>query len=339
MPELRLDPLRRRWIVTGKRPPMPDALDSGSLCAFCPGNERFTPKSITERLNSQGQWESRVFHDRAPLFRVEGGPGRQAEGLFDHMNAMGAHEIVVESRRHGATMGELAVDEIAQVIGIWRERILDLKRDHRLRYVSIFKRQMDASSGHEGHGHSQILAAPIVPPMLEMEYRWSLFHYERKERCLCCDIIQQERHDAKRVIDETADFISLCPYASRMPYEMWVMPLQHASSFEEDMDDTRRMAALSAFLKSSLQRVENLSRSLQLTVHTEPNLDAQGPTKDWWNTLPEDYHWHIEIAPQMQNDGELFSLEGFHFNPIPAEEAATVLRALEPRPPGAPRAT
>jgi UDPglucose--hexose-1-phosphate uridylyltransferase len=328
MAELRLDPVTRRWIVTGKRPVMPDARDAGGLCAFCAGNERLTPPTIRECRDSSGAWRARVFHDRAPVFRIEGGTDRRAEGMFDRMNTVGAHEIVVETPHHGLTMAQLPVEQIALVGELCRDRIRDLKRDTRFRYVSLFKDQHPASAFFEGHSHSQILGTPVLPQQLEIEFRWSRMHFVRKERCIYCDIIQQEREEGKNVVDQNSGFIALCPFASRSPYELWVLPLQHASSFEDDLMDSARMLSLAAFLKTCLQRIESISPSLHMVVHTEPNLSAHKPAKDWWATIADDFHWHIEIHPDVDGQRRYLGSEGFFFNPIPAEEAAIVLRAL-----------
>lgn len=309
---------------------MPDVLDSAEPCPFCPANERFTPKPIREVLDSSGAWIVRVFHDRAPVFRIEGVLDRRGEGIFDRMNPLGAHEIVVESRQHGVTLAELPVEQSVKVTEVCRDRILDLKRDRRFRYVSLFKDQGPASPTLQGHGHSQILATPTLPQLLEAEFRWSNFHYLRKDRCLFCDILQQELQSEKRVVDRNPDFVALCPYASRSPYELWILPLRHGSSFERDLVEAGRAASLATFLKSCLQRVEKLSASLHVVVHTEPNLQAHKPQPEWWKTIAEDYHWHIEINPDIEGQRRYLGSEGFYFNPIPAEEAALVLRALEP---------
>lgn len=329
MPVLRLDPIRRRWVITGKRPPMPDALDSGDLCPFCPGNEGFTPAPIREHLDASGKWEVRVFHDRAPLFRVEGGLNREAEGMFDRMNAVGAHEIVVESNQHGKTLAELPVDQIARVLEIYRDRIVDLKQDPRFRYVSVFKDQGRARPATDEHGHSQILAIPVIPTLVERELRWSLFHFQRKERCIFCDILHQETHLGKRVVDETADFVCLCPYASRFPYEISVLPVRHNSSFERDIATDERLNSLAKFLKANLLRVQSISEKLRLVLHTEPNLTARGADPERWKTVRDDFHWHFEIYPELDAEVDHFGAESFYFNPVPPEEAAFILRAVD----------
>ena len=329
MPVLRLDPVRRRWVITGKRPAMPDALDSGELCPFCPGNEGFTPPAIREHKDATGQWDVRVFHDRAPLFHVEGGLNREGEGLYDRMNALGAHEIVVETNQHGKTLAELTPEHIARVLEICRSRILDLKQDTRFRYVSLFKDQGRVRPAAEEHGHSQVLAIPVIPALVERELRWSLFHFQRKERCLYCDILYQERQSGKRIVDENTDFVCLCPYASRFPYEICVLPVQHNSSFERDMASEARLLSLARFLKMALLRVEKISDKLRLVLHTEPNLAAYRSQPDRWKTLRDDFHWHFEIYPELDAEAGHFDAESFYYNPIPAEDAALALRAIE----------
>ena len=173
MAELRLDPFTRRWVVTGKRPVMPDVHDEGGACPFCPGNEHLTPRAIREYRDSAGAWMARVFHDRAPLFLVEGGADRRAEGMFDRMNTVGAHEIVVETPVHGMTLAQLSEQHLAHVLELFRDRILDLKQDRRLRYVSLFKDQHAPSPTLRGHAYSQVLGTPVLPQLLEIEFRWS----------------------------------------------------------------------------------------------------------------------------------------------------------------------
>lgn len=330
MAELRLDPVTRRWIVTGRRSVMPDVKDASGVCPFCPGNEHLTPKSIREILDSTGAWAVRAFHDRAPIFRIEGKLDPRGDGMFDLMNPLGAHEVVVETPQHDVTLGQLPVEQVARVLEIWRDRIIDLKRDRRFRYVSVFKDQRPPSPTLYGHSHSLVLAIPFLPYSAETELRICQPHYQRKERCLYCDIIQQELRQEKRVVDQTADFVALCPFASRSPYELWLIPLQHSSSFEKDQAEPARVRSLATFFKVALRRVENISRSLHFAVHTEPNLEGHKPSQDWWKNVPEDFHWHIEVHPELDGQQRYLGSEGFYFNPISAEEAAIILRALEP---------
>ncbi len=143
-------------------------------------------------------------------------------------------------------------------------------------------------------------------------------------------MVEQEIKEEKRVVDQNADFVALCPFASRSSYELWILPLRHSSSFEKDLTEPARVRSLAGFLKPCLQRVQNLTATLHFVVHTEPNLEAHKPGQGWWDTVAEDFHWHIEIEPDVEGPQQFLGSEGFYFNPIPAEEAAVVLRALEP---------
>ncbi len=330
MAELRLDPISRRWVVTGKRAVLADGHAAAGVCPFCPGNESLTPKSICECHDAKGAWTVRAFHDRAPVFRIEGKADRRGEGMYDVMNALGAHEIVVETPQHGVSLAHLPTEDVAQVLGVCRDRILDLKQDGRFRYVSLFKEQPWSTPNAHGHAHAQILATPVLPVLVEAEYRWSHLHFQKKDRCIFCDIVRQEIEDQKRVVDQSDDFIAVCPFASRSPYEMWVLPVRHSSSFENDLKSPERLRAFAAFHKSALERIEKISESLHVVVHTEPNLKARGWPAGWWETVTEDFHWHVEINPDVDGQRRYLGSGGFYYNPISAEEAALVLRALAP---------
>jgi len=181
--------------------------------ARLPRKRAHDPHSIREYRDSAGTWLARVFHDRAPLFVVEGGVDRRAEGMFDRMNTVGAHEIVVETPVHGMTMARLPEEHIAHVLELFRDRILDLKQDHRLRYVSIFKDQHPPTPTLEGHAYSQVLGTPVLPQLQEIEFRWSRAHFQRRERCIYCDALQQELRGETRLVDQNDDFVAFVPSA------------------------------------------------------------------------------------------------------------------------------
>jgi UDPglucose--hexose-1-phosphate uridylyltransferase len=328
MPELRISPATRRWIVTGKRQVIADLEESDVTCPFCPGNERLTPKPTAELRDAKGAWSVRVIPDRAPIFSIEGSLDARGDGVYDRMNTLGAHEIVVETPQHGVPLAQLPAEQIAKVIEVCRDRILDLKADPRFRYVSLFRDQRSAAPTLQGHAHSQILASAVLPQLLQNEFRWCQFHFLKKERCLHCDILQQEIRQEVRVVGRNADFISLCPYASRSPYEVWILPARHDPSFERDLLEPGRAMSLAGFLKDCLQRIEKISETVHVVVHTEPNRQAHGWPRNWWKTIADDFHWHIEIHPDVEGQRRYLGSEGFYFNPIPAEEAALVLRAL-----------
>ena len=328
MPDLRKDPVTGRWVIISterqKRPSdfqidtvtiKPDA-----LCPFCEGHEDKTPPEILAYrngtpANTRG-WEVRVVPNKFPALRVEGTLDREGEGLFDRMNGIGAHEVIIETPDHMATLATMSEQAIERVFWAWRDRVLDLKHDFRLRYIVIFKNHGASAGATLEHAHSQLIALPIVPREMSEEIEGSRLHFQRKERCVFCDIIRQELKDGARVIAESADFVAIAPYAPRFPFETWLLPKRHAARFEDA--SRNEYGSLARILKNLLQRMNQtlLAPPYNLIVHSSP--------------LPDDtsqfYHWHLEVMPKLTRVAGFEWGTGFYINPTGPEEAAEVLR-------------
>ena len=331
MADLRKDPVTGRWVIISterqKRPSdfhietvtiKPDA-----LCPFCEGHEDNTPPEILAFRsgtppNTRG-WEVRVVPNKYPALRVEGTLDREGEGLFDRMNGIGAHEVIIETPDHSATLATMSEQAIEKVFWAWRDRVLDLKHDIRLRYIVIFKNHGAAAGASLQHAHSQLIALPIVPREMSEELDGARQHFQQKERCVFCDIIRQELRDRTRVISETADFVALAPYAPRFPFETWLIPKRHSPGFEDA--SRAEYAGLARLLKDTLQRMNQtlLSPPYNLIVHSAP---LQNGASDF-------YHWHIEIMPKLTRVAGFEWGTGFYINPTGPEEAAEVLRKVK----------
>lgn len=329
MPELRKDPITGRWVIisTERRKRPTDfrlesvTTESHASCPFCEGHEAMTPHEIMAyrspgtHPNGPG-WQLRVVPNQYPVLRVEGTLDRQGEGLFDKMNGIGAHEVIIESPRHGdtlATMGDAAVE---QVLLAFRDRVQDLKQDRRFRYIIIFKNHGAAAGSSLSHPHSQIIALPIVPREVRDEVEGARTHFAQKERCIFCDIIRQELVDERRVIAEDADVIALAPYAPRFPFETWILPRRHLAHFPDAQ--RHEFASLARMLGDLLRRMNRMLRNppYNLLVHSAPFGDAD----------LESYHWHVEIIPKLTKVAGFEWATGFYLNPTSPEEAAEVLR-------------
>ena len=212
-------------------------------------------------------------------------------------------------------MGEPAIEK---VFWAWRERVLDLKRDIRLRHIVIFKNHGASAGASLEHSHSQLIALPIVPRELKEELHGAKRHFQQRERCVFCDIIRQEGRDGTRVIAESADFVALAPYAPRFPFETWLLPKRHRSRFEEATPG--EFASLARMLKDILQRMNTtlLTPPYNLIVHSAPLQDEPGAN--------EFYHWHVEVMPKLTRVAGFEWGTGFYINPTGPEEAAEVLR-------------
>jgi UDPglucose--hexose-1-phosphate uridylyltransferase len=328
MPELRKDPVVGRWVIIsterGARPsdfsPEP-VRPYVSRCVFCPGSEDKTPPEILAgrppggHANSPG-WSYRVVPNKFPALRVEGELEASAEGLFDRMEGIGAHEVVIETPEHGASLATLPLDAVAEVLLAYRDRVLDLKKDTRLQYILVFKNHGAAAGASLEHPHSQLIATPITPIMVTEELTGAEAYYDRKERCVWCDILRQERRDRRRIILDQDGFVAVAPFAPRFPFEAWILPDRHRSAFEDSgVDELRSLAgALQDFLRR-MNRVLN-HPPFNFMLHTAP---LHEPALDH-------FHWHLEVIPKLTRVAGFEWGSGFFINPVAPEDAATALR-------------
>ncbi|MGB8542305.1 MAG: DUF4931 domain-containing protein [Candidatus Acidiferrales bacterium] len=323
--ELRKDPITRSWVVAGhpeREKVRPDP------CPLC--GERRTQTGTILDLPAHGPWQVRVHPHFRPLYRIEGEPGREAEGIYDRMAATGAHEIVVETPEHTRQLARMSDEEIDRVLEAYALRIADLKRDARFKYVTVFKNQ-GAQAGEEWpHAHSQITATTFVPRRILYELRAAREWYRDRERCVFCDILRQEIRQAKRMVDNAGDYYAFCPYASRVPYEVWLMPKTHNHQFEYPQPNENR-SNLASLLGRTLRRLLKFSENYHMVMHTAPNtLQTKGELSEYWRTIAGDYHWHIEILPIVEQRSKSYSIKEIYFNGTLPEEAAESLRKIDP---------
>jgi UDPglucose--hexose-1-phosphate uridylyltransferase len=298
------------------------------VCPFCPGQETLTPQTLYSYVNGRGGWEVRVTPHVRPLYRIEGHAQRCAEGVYDKMRSLGAHEVVIESPDHHLRLSLLSDENVAQVLRAFATRLVDLKKDRRFRYVSVFRNQGKLAGQEPDHPHSQITATPFIPRRVVYELRSLQRYFALKERCLICDIAQQEIAKQVRTVEWDDQFVAFCPFASRVPYEIWVLPVEHHSAFEEDLTNWERQLHFARFLKSVLLRLESVAQDYHLVLHTTPNLNAKFERTDHWRTLLEDFHWHIELVPVQLSTSRSYFLKEVYYNSVLPEHAAEVLRKV-----------
>jgi UDPglucose--hexose-1-phosphate uridylyltransferase len=323
--ELRKDPITRSWVVVGH----PEReKERAEPCPLCPENRLNAP--VLLELPARGNWQVRAYPHFRPLYRIEGDPARNADGIFDRMAAIGAHEIIVETPIHSCTLTQLTDEEIERVLQAYAMRIEDLKRDARFKYVAVFKNQGPAAGEEWQHSHSQLSATTFVPRRILYELRSAREWYRDRDRCVFCDILRQEIRQTKRIVDNVGDYYAFCPYASRVPYETWLMPKTHSHQFETVSPDEKRRN-FAALLGRTLRRLLQVSGSYHMVLHTAPNtLQTKGELSDYWATIAGDYHWHIEILPILETRSKSYSIKEVYFNGTLPEQAAERLRQFDP---------
>jgi len=325
--ELRKDPITRSWVMTGDDPtegtPRPD-----SACWFCP--DSVDDAQVIAAAPSASGWSARSVVHPTPLYHIEGEAGRRGDGLYDRMSSVGAHEVLVENPRHDRQLWNASDEEIGQFLRLAAERILDLKRDPRIKYVSLYK-DYGASAGQEfSHPTSQITATMFVPRRVLYELRAGREYFQAKERCVFCDILAQEERQAARVIEARGDYVALGPYAPRVPYETWIMPRNHEASFERTgLTKPGLRTNLAALLRRTLQRIRTVTEGFHLVLHTSPNSLHPSKTLGYWKTIDDDYHWHIEIMPVIAAKARSYTFKEVYYSPVSSETAVKQLRAAK----------
>jgi UDPglucose--hexose-1-phosphate uridylyltransferase len=323
--ELRKDPITRSWVITGDDvgEPTPRA----QACRFCGPSADLTNVIATLPAVDGSAWSARsVVHPQA-LYHIEGEAARRGDGLYDRMGSVGAHEVLLENPRHDGHTWNASDIEVEQFLRLAAQRIQDLKRDSRFKYVSIFKNHGEAAGQEFDHPTSQLTATIFVPRRVLYELRAGREYFESKERCVFCDILAQEERQNLRIVESRGDYVAFCPYAPRVPYETWIMPRSHESSFERTGSSrVGTLTDLAALLRRTLQRIRTVTEAFHLVLHTSPNSQHPSATLGYWKTLDDDYHWHIEILPILEAKARSYTFKEIYYSPVTSETAVKRLR-------------
>jgi UDPglucose--hexose-1-phosphate uridylyltransferase len=268
--ELRKDPITRSWVITGDD--VMEATPQSEVCPFCVAGSE--PAQVIANMPGVdgSAWSARsVVHPHA-LYHIEGEPERRGDGLYDRMGSVGAHEVLVENPRHDGHIWNARDVEVEQFLKLAAQRLQDLKRDNRFKYISIFKNYGERAGQEFGHPTSQITATTFVPRRVLYELRAARDYYESKERCVFCDILAQEERQRLRILEGRGDYLAFCPYAPRVPYETWILPRSHESAFERaGAARVGNLSDLATLLRRTLQRIRTVAEAFHLVLHTSPN--------------------------------------------------------------------
>lgn len=330
MPELRKDPVLDRWVILSKeralRPEYfasQDKNPSGDPCPFCPGNEKMTPPEILAyrkegtSANEPG-WTLRVVPNKYPALSNEGEAVPLGNGLFQGLNGIGSHEVIIEHPDHMAELEQLPEGQLEDCFRAFKERLIALESDSRIEYVTIFKNHGKSAGTTQEHTHCQLIALPIVPHQVLEQISVCKRHYRTHGICIYCDLISQERSEKLRIVAQNEYFIAFCPYASRYSFEIMILPLNHSAHFENSSG--QELSALAGLFKETLTRMRKVldNPPYNFVLHTAP-IKKNDETD-------QTYHWHLEIMPKLTTLAGFEKGTGLYLNPTWPETAAETLR-------------
>ena len=341
MPELRRGPTSSRWVIVAperaSRPSDFEQRDAGFAerrpddCPFCAGNEEMTPPEIYRDPAPDG-WYVRVVPNKFPALQDCEELRREAmDGLYDRMNGGGTHEVIVETPEHFLEIPDLPEEQVKRVVDTYIARLQELMKNPRFRYVLLFKNHGKEAGASLIHPHSQVIATPIVPQEVRSSLSIAKAYYERKERCLFCDVMLAEIRCGERIVEESGSHVVWAPYDSRFPFELVVYPKAHSHDFTS-LDGAQR-CGLARILRRTLKRLTLLLGDIpyNLVLKTTPNPVPQPSKPGQWTTLPYDYHWRIAVMPRLTRVAGFEWGTGLYINPMPPERAAGYLRDVEIR--------
>jgi UDPglucose--hexose-1-phosphate uridylyltransferase len=342
MPELRKDIITREWVILAKerakRPhefkrntARPDLPAHDPSCPFCAGNEAMTPPEVMAyrghgSLPDSGGWRVRVTPNKFAALDRGAEICREDYQIYDRMVAAGAHEVVIETPVHNTSPARMNVRDLEHVIWAYIDRYNELKQDPRIRYILVFRNHGEMAGCSLAHPHSQIVAAPVIPQKMFNKISGLAQYREYREKCAYCDIVSTELDGQERLVSANGSFVVLCPFASRSPFETWIVPRSHTPSFAHL--NGFEVIELAEALKETLMRLD--------TCLDDPPYNYQLITAPIDGSRYDDFHWYLEIIPRLTTPAGLEMGTSIYINVTPPEEAARYLReALEAERPAA----
>lgn len=334
MSEIRKDPLLPRWVIMAPeraRRPMEvtDESHASHLAddPFAEGAEATTPPEVlairdaASKPNQPG-WQVRVLPNKFPAVN-RGGTGSAAEirhdGIYQQMNGVGVHEVIVECPQNEANLSRLSIANVRHVLSVYRDRLDQLQHDPALAHAIIFKNQGALAGASVHHSHSQLIATPFVPQTISDELAGALEFHEQHGEDIFAAMIRQELATGSRLVLQTPRFLAFCPYASRFPYETWIVPRQSGCRFETA--SAACLDELATVLKTVLRKLDiGLGDPpCNFYLHTAPFRTPE---------LPH-YRWHFEIFPRLTRVAGYEWGSGCFLNEVLPEDAAAHLRATD----------
>ncbi len=292
---------------------MASTVDTGAIILW--------QKSV--KLSDKKEHTAKVVANPWALHRIEGSEERAGIGMYDQMRGIGAHEIIIESEEPGLKITEMAPQLYALTLEAIQARIRDLYNDSRLRSFTWFREWTCGDKSNNLPPHSQLLASTTLPLGMQNVLESAREHYEYKERCLFCDIIRQEQTEEIRLVHENKHYITFCPFASRYPFEVHLMPKQHQSDFTNEPGT--HLSSLAEIIRNIAERLDQSLPGWRViaSLHTKPVFD---PRMKYFHTIHKDFHWHIEFTPVPPGYVDWYARTGMHVEMTSPEQAAEHLR-------------
>ncbi len=332
---LRYDVTTNDWVIfapeRSRRPhdiqkaAVSDAPPADGPCPFCPGNENLAGPEIYALRggtppNTPG-WSVRVVPNRFPALRIEEDHRRHEEGsVFRWMGGCGAHEVIIETPEHDRILAHQPVAHVEFILRTLQLRFNDLLRDARFQTIVIFKNHGEGAGTSLRHPHWQLIATPVVPHTLRRKHGAATEYFDQTGDCLYCVLLDEELASGQRLVAQNEHYAAIVPYAARVPFETWILPRTHQSSFGRV--EPGRLGPLADLLRTVLRKLDTglENPDFNLTINTAPRGDED----------KRYFLWHLKILPRLTRPAGFEQGSGMYINTVLPESAAEFLREVNP---------
>jgi len=329
MGELRQDIVTGLWVVVAteralrptdfQKPCVVETPDESEKCPFCPGHEIMTPLEVLAIRPDDGEpnapgWQVRVVPNKFPAFHM-GEDTAPSEPLWPRRPADGSHEVIIHSPSHSESLGTMLPEEVELVLRVYRHRYRSNADDPHIRCVHIIVNHGREAGASLEHSHSQLFGMPVVPPLLQQELAGASWHHSRQGECVFCRMVTAELEISRRVIAKNRSFVAIAPFASRLPYEVWIVPRAHQESFDMITDPELEEFALMLREVLGAYRDKFGDPPYNYYIHSAPTDGTEYPY----------YHWHMELVPKLTTTGGFELGTSMMINVTTPEHAADYL--------------
>ncbi len=328
MSEMRKDPITHNWvIIASERALRPSQFRTvtgpsteDAVNPFAVGQESLTPPEIMRISdpNAPDSWRVRVIPNKYPALMIEGDEARAQVGIYERMDGLGAHEVIIESPEPAFALEDLPLDHLSQALLVYRERMKDLARDTRFVFSLLFRNSGPSAGATVRHGHAQLIALPVVPGHVQERLTGAKRYADEKGSCVFDDIIRYEVEADERLVCHNDSFVCISPYASRAPYELMIIPTAQHARFESIPDES--LQDLAGILSETLQRLKRCLGDVDYNFMIQSAPRALNDV-NW-------YRWHIQIVPKLTQVAGFEWGTGFFINPTAPESATKSLKRV-----------
>lgn len=275
----------------------------------------YRPESLP--ADSPG-WQVRVLPNMYPALQPGEPLFESTDDLYQQSNGVGVHEVIVECPQNEGNLSRLRLEDFRSILTAYRDRFVELKRNPWLAHATIFKNSGANAGASIHHAHSQLLATPYVPALIEDELAGSSDFHSRRGQNIFDELMAREIATGSRVVVDSTGFLAFCPFASRFSYEVWIVPKQPGSHYEQIT--APQIEELASVLRSILRRLDVAldNPPYNYVLHTAPFHQPELPF----------YRWHFEIYPRLTRVAGFEWGSGCYINEVLPEQAAQRLRGF-----------